>query len=209
MRVRPLSPPLLVEELADRIAGCQPERRLRVAVDGADAAGPDALADALVDPLRVRGREALRIRSADFLRPASLRLELGRDNPDGFYERWLDEPGLRREVLDRLGPHGTGRVLPSLWDPASDRATRAGYVEVPAGAVVLVSGALLLGGVLPFDLAVHLSLTPAALARRTAPEHRWALPAFDRYEAEVAPETVADVVIRVNDPQRPAVVDSR
>lgn len=194
-------------ELADRIAGTRPGRWLRVAVDGPPPAGPDPLAAALVDPLRVRGRAALRIRAADFLRPASLRLESGRQDPDGYYERWLDEPGLRREVLDRLGPGGSGRVLPRLWDPVADRATRAGYRTVPPGGVVLVSGALLLGRSLPFDLAIHLAVSPVALARRTDPELAWTLPAFDRYRREVDPAATADLVVRADDPDHPALVD--
>lgn len=207
MRVRPISPQALVEELADRIAATPAAGWLRVAVDGAPAAGPDPLAHRLVDPLRVRGRPARPIPAGGFLRPASLRLELGRQDPDGYYERWLDLPGLRREVLDRLGPGGSGRVLPSLWDPATDRATRADYLTVPPGGVVLVSGALLLGGGLPFDLTVHLALSPAALARRTGPADQWTLPAFARYRREVAPEQLADIVVRTDDPDHPAIVD--
>jgi hypothetical protein len=208
MQVRPLSPPVLVEELAERIARHAPEMRLRVAVDGAEAADPDALAAALVDPLRLRGRAALHVRTAGFLRPASLRFEQGRTDPDAFYQRWVDEPALRREVLDRLGSHGDGRVLPSLWDADSDRATRAAYVSVPPGGVVLVSGPLLLGGALPFDLAVHLWLSPGALRRRTPPERRWTLPAYASYEAEVSPTGHADIVVRTDDPQHPAVVET-
>lgn len=194
-------------ELAERIAVRAPERRLRVAVDGPAAAAPDALAGALVDPLRVRGRAALHVEAAGFLRRASLRLEHGRTNPDAFYERWLDEQALRREVLDRLAPGGSGQVLPSLRDPATDRATRTEHVTVPDGGVVLVSGALLLGAGLPFDFVVHLALSPAALARRTAAEERWTLPAFARYEDEVRPGSLADVMVRLDDPRRPAVVD--
>lgn len=208
MRVRPVAMSRLVEELADRVADCRPDRRLRVAVDGAAAAGPDTLAGSLVDPLRVRGRAARHIPAAGFLRPASLRLELGRTNPDSFYERWLDESALRREVLAPLRPGGSGRVLPSLWDAATDRATRADYVTVPPGGVVLVSGPLLLGAGLPFDFTVHLALSPAALARRTPAEHRWTLPAFDRYAREVAPQDLADVVVRLDNPDHPAVVDA-
>ncbi len=205
MRVRPVSPSLLVDELADRIAATQPERRLRVAIDGPEAAEPDPLAASLVDPLRVRGRAALHIPSAGFLRPASLRFERGRKNPESFYERWLDEDGLRREVLDRLEPDG--QVLPDLWDPMDDRATRSAYVTVPERGVVLVSGPLLLGGTLPFDLTVHLWLSPSALARRTAPGRQWTLPAYERYEAEVRPAELADVVVRIDDPDHPAVVE--
>ncbi|WP_431977834.1 uridine kinase [Micromonospora haikouensis] len=207
MRVRPISPDRLVTELTERLVAADPPGRLRVAVDGAPAAGPDELAAALVDPLRALGRPVLHVRAADFLRPASVRLEFGRTNPDAYYEGWVDEPGLRREVLDPAGPGGSGRILPSLWDPRTDRASRAGYVTLPPHGVVLVSGALLLGGGLPVDLAVHLELSPAALARRTDPALRWTLPAFARYAEEVAPAGFADVVVRVDDPRHPAVVE--
>lgn len=207
VKIRPIGPDLLVQELADRLAGERPGQRLRVAVDGAPAAEPDRLADALVDPLRVRGRPALRVAAEDFLRPASLRYEFGRTNPEARYRDWLDEPGLRREVLDPAGPGGSGRVLPALWDAATDRATRAPYVALPPGGVVLVSGALLLGGGLPFDLTIHMVLSTRALARRTARADAWALPAFARYEEEVAPSAFADVVVRVDDPRRPALVE--
>jgi hypothetical protein len=208
VKIRPIAPEKLVDELADRIAGDRSGRWSRVAIDGPPAADPDRLADALVAPLRVLGRPAVRIRAADFLRPASLRYEFGRTNPDAFYTGWLDETGLRREVLEPAGPDGAGLVLPSLWNARTDRASRADYVALPAGAVVLVSGPLLLGGPLPFDLTVHLALSPAALARRTAPADAWTLPAFHRYAAEVAPSMFADVVIRLNDPRRPALVES-
>ncbi|BFU44157.1 uridine kinase [Krasilnikovia sp. MM14-A1004] len=206
MRARPVSTAALVEELADRLAATAPGRWLRVGLDGAPAAGPAELADALVGPLRLRGRPSVRINAEDFLRPASLRLEFGRTNPDSFYAGWLDEAGLRREVLDRAGPGGSGRVVTRLWDTRTDRSAREPYRPLPTAAVVLVSGPLLLGGALPFDVAVHLSLSPAALARRTAPELRWTLPAYARYDAEVDPRSFADVVVRVDDPRHPAVL---
>ncbi|WP_174527125.1 TetR family transcriptional regulator [Micromonospora maritima] len=93
-------------------------------------------------------------------------------------------------------------------DADADRASRAAYQDLPPGGVVLVSGALLLGGALPFDLAVHLVLSPAALERRTEPVLRWTLPAFARYAAEVDPASFADVVVRVDDPRRPALVEA-
>ncbi|MEU7904825.1 uridine kinase [Actinoplanes sp. NPDC049118] len=204
MRVRPVSREVLVDELADRLA--EIGGRVRVAIDGADAADPGALADSLIGPLRVRGRPAVRISAGDFLRPASVRLESGRTNPDSFYLGWLDEAGLRREVLDPAGPAGSGRIITRLWDPRTDRATREPYRDLPPGAVVIVSGPLLLGAGLPFDLTVHLQLSAAALARRTGPDRRWTLPAFERYGAEVDPAALADVVVRLDDPRRPALV---
>jgi hypothetical protein len=206
MRARPVTPEALLDDLADRIAAAPRDAWWRVAVDGAPATNPAGLADGLVDPLRVRGRRVLRVSAGDFLRPASLRLERGRTDPDAFYEDWLDVAALRREVLDPLAPGGAGRVLPALWNSATDRSYRRDYVDLPPGAVVLVDGTLLLGLGLPFDLAVHLWLSPGALARRTAEEERWRLPAYERYEREVAPASAADVAVRVDDPRHPALI---
>lgn len=207
MRIRPITPERLVAELTDRLVGVPVAGRLRVALDGPPAAAPDRLAEELVDPLRAAGRPVLHVRTADFLRPASVRLEQGRTNPDAYYEGWFDEAGLRREVLDPAGPAGDGDLLPSLWDAATDRASRAGYVHLPPGGVVLVSGPLLLGGALPFDVTVHLVLSTAALRRRTDPDQQWTLPAFTRYAEEVAPASFADVVVRADDPRHPALVE--
>ncbi|SFW90603.1 uridine kinase [Amycolatopsis australiensis] len=202
MRYRPISPAVLAEELTERIAAL-PGRRIAVAVDGAAGATETAeLADALVDPLRLRGRAALRVSARDFLRPASLRFEHGRTNPEARYTDWLDIGALRREVLDPLREGGSGEILPSLWDAERDRATRAKRVPVPEGGVVLVDGELLLGAGLAFDLAVHLWLSPAALRRRVP--DAWAIPAYERYEAEADPSSLADVVVRVDDPRHPA-----
>jgi hypothetical protein len=206
MHVRPVALPVLVDELTTRIAASD-SPWVRVAVDGAPSADPDALAAALVEPLRILSRAALHIPARGFLRAASLRLERGRTNPDAYYEDWLDLRGLTREVLAPLAPGGTGRVLPSLWDPGTDRATRAAYVELPPGGVAIVSGTMLLGAGLDFDLTVHLAQSPATLARRVSAELAWTLPAFARYADEVMPELLADVVVRVDDPRHPALVE--
>ncbi|MFF8770409.1 uridine kinase [Kitasatospora sp. NPDC015120] len=209
MSIRPISPDRLVELLADRITALPGagDRWLRVAVDGAAAARPEVLADALVEPLRLRGLPALRVSAAGFLRPASVRLEYGRYDADAFHDLWLDDGALLREVLDPLEPGGSGRVLPSLWDPVTDRATRAPYTELAPGGVLLLDGALLLGRWLPLELTVHLALSPAALARRTAPQEQWTLPAFARYEAETGPAGAADLTVRLDDPRHPALVE--
>jgi hypothetical protein len=208
VRIRPVSPDRLVEELAARIAGMPGNPWLRVALDGATSARPGELADALVDPLRVRGRQAVRVDAGDFLRPASLRLEVGRRNPDAYYERWYDLAALSREVLDPLAPGGTGRILPTYWNPTTDRSTRVAYVTVPRDGVLLLSGTLLLGAGLDLDLTVHCAQSPAARQRRMPDEWRWTLPAYTRYAEEVLPEHLAEVVVRMDDPRHPALVEA-
>jgi hypothetical protein len=206
VRVQPLTPEGVVDHVVAAVAGRPPGLRLRLAVDGAPPARPAALADALVDPLRRLGRPVVRVSAGDFLRPASVRLEHGREDPDAFLDDWLDVPALAREVVDPLGPEGSGRYLPSLRDPVRDRSTRVPAQQSPDAAVLVLDGSLLLGRWLDLDLTVHLALRPATLERRTEPGERWTLPAYGRYAEEVAPETVADVVVRVDDPRRPALV---
>ncbi len=208
--MRPVSPEALRVELAMLAVSLVPRGALgrgwlRVGIDGADAAGPGELADDLVDPIRLRGHEVIRVRADDHLRPASLRFEHGRADPDSFYEDWWDLDGLRREVLDPLAPGGSGRIRPVRWDAHADRANRSDFIEAPPGAVTILSGPFLLGRGLPLDLVVHLDLSPAALARRTPQPLAWTLPAYARYSHEVEPTTLADVVVRFDDPRHPAV----
>jgi hypothetical protein len=205
VRVEPVTPALLVERLAARIAAAGP-RRTRVLLDGAPPARPGQLAAALTDRLRALGRPVVTVHAGDFLRPASLRLEFGRHDPDSYYEGWLDIAGLVREVLAPLGPDGSGRYLPTLWDADTDRATRAAYRTAPAGAVLLLDGDLLLGRGLPAELSVHLDVSPTVLARRLDDDAAWTLDAYRRYAEEVAPRRSADVAVRYDDPEHPALI---
>lgn len=199
------------ERLTDALAGRADAREpadgspwLKVAVDGAPAARPGDLAGSLAEALRLRGRAVLPVSTAGFLRPASLRYEYGKRDPDSYYGAWFDTGALWREVFGPLEPGGSGRVLPDLWDPATDRATRSPYAHLPEGGALILHGPLLLGHWFPFDLTVHLRLSPGALRRRTPEDEHWTLPAFERYEDEAAPADHADVVVRADDPHHPA-----
>ncbi|ROS75329.1 uridine kinase [Cellulomonas sp. PhB143] len=209
---RPVTPQGLVAHVAERILAApvpQAPRSpgvLRVLLDGHPTTRPGDLADGLVEPLRAAGRPVARVRVDDFLRPASLRLERGREDPDAFLEERVDVAALDREVLGPLGPGGEGRYLPSLRDAATDRPTRAGYLTAAPGTVLLLDGALCLGLGLRVDLTVHLAVREATLARRVPASEAWTLAACARYRREVEPERAADVVARVDHPDRPALV---
>jgi hypothetical protein len=188
--------------VAEAVAALVGPGRARVLLDGADAADPGALGDRLIDALAPR--PAVHVRASLFWRPAGQRFEFGKQDEDAWLHDWLDEDALRREVLDPF-PR-TGRVLPALRDPVTDRSVRAAVVELPDDGVVVVSGAVLLGRGLPAEVSVHLRLTPAALVRRTPEDRAWTLPALGRYVAERDPESLADLVVRVDDPRHPALV---
>ncbi|WUD21337.1 uridine kinase [Lentzea sp. NBC_00516] len=195
VKVRPLTFDTLVAEIVGQVS--EIDGRVRVLIDGAPAAEPGRLADAVVEPLRASGRPVQRVSIEDFLRPASVRLEHGRTDSYSYRHDWFDFGGLQREVLD---PALDGKVLPSLWNAATDRASRAEYVDVPENGVVLVDGTLMLDRWLPAELTVHLWLSPSALKRKTAEE--WTVPAFDDYEP------VADLFVRYDHPERPGLVES-
>ncbi len=109
-------------------------------------------------------------------------------------------------MLNPLGRGGSGRYLPALWDLATDRAVRARPQVMPDGGVLLVPGSLLQGVGLAFDVIVYLRVAPAARRRLTPPEQAWELPAFDRYDDEVDPTSLADAVVLADHPDRPALV---
>ncbi|MFD7021739.1 uridine kinase [Promicromonospora sukumoe] len=203
-RVEPVSAPLLAERVVELVlgGGAAPGAPVRLLVDGHPSTHPEALADAVVAPLEAAGRPVARVRVDDFLRPRSLRLEHGREDPDSLLHGWIDVAALNREVLTRVAERG--EYLPSLRDPATDRATRATYLPAAPGTVVVLDGALAIGRGLDVDRAVHLALKPATLRRRTPTDEEWGIPAYERYAREI--EGVPDLLVRVDHPDHPALV---
>jgi hypothetical protein len=203
VRAQAISVDGLVGEVAELVVARA--GRVRLVIDGPPPTRPLELAERVAGELRTLGRAVVVVAAADFLRPASVRLERGRDDPDELLDAWLDEAGLRREVLGPAADGGTGRVLPRLWNAVTDRAYRDDYVSLPDTGVVVLAGALLLGRGLPVDLAVHLRMGAAALRRSLPPEEHWSLPAYARYEHERDPAGAADLLVLADHPDRPAV----
>jgi hypothetical protein len=192
----------LIELLDNRHTGRHP---LRVALDAPRCANLEQLIGALQVGLPAIGRPLGLVRATDFYRDASLRFEYGKTDVESFYSGWLDLAALRREVLIPVAAAEHPHFLPALRDPSTNRATRVEPVALATEGVLLVVGELLLGAGLDFDVVVHISVSRSARKRLTSPEWRWTLPAFDRYDGDVDPASVADVVIRYDDPRRPAI----
>lgn len=202
---RPVDPTALADLVAARLDEMPaPGPALRVAVDGARCVEPVAFARELSVPLRALGHDSPVISADTFWRDASLRLEYGRQDALA-YRSWLDTGALRREVLDPLGVGGSGRYLPSLRDPDTNRSSREPYRAASPGTVLLVAGEFLLDDALPFDARIQLWLTPAARARRTPQELHWTLAAHLDYDLAVSAAEPADIVVKLDDPRHPAV----
>ena len=204
VHVEPVTHDDVVAHVVDLVTARPGAVPTRVLVDGHPSTCPEDLADALVAPLRAAGRPVARVRVRDFLQPRSLRLEHGRRDPDSLLDAWIDVGGLNREALTAVVHRG--RYLPTLRDPESSRSTRAPYADAPPGTVVVLDGSLTLGRGLDVDLTVHLALRRDTETRRTPLDDAWTLAAYDRYRREAAPERRADVVVRVDHADRPALV---
>ncbi len=181
---------------------------VRLGIDGPVETDAGALADGVAEALRGLAVPVGRVRAGDFLRARSLRLEWGRDDADAFLDGWYDEAALCREVLDPLAPGGRMTWLPRLRDPVTDRAHRDGPRPAPPGMVLVLDGRFL--GREPLrsrlDLRVLLDVSPAARARRVpSDESARVLPAWQRYLDAEDPAAGADLVVRHDHPDRPAV----
>ncbi|RZT83291.1 hypothetical protein EV383_0091 [Pseudonocardia sediminis] len=202
---RPMDASALADHVTERACGLP--GRVRVLVDGPAPAAPRELADDVAERVRLRGRAAVVVDAGDYLRPASVRLELGHTDPDMFLDGWLDESALRREVLGPAAGDGSGMVLPRLWDADRDRSYRDRPQPIGDDGVVLLAGARLLGRGLDCELTVHLRMAAAALARHLPGDDRWMLEAFARYEDERDPIGSADVLVMADHPDRRALRD--
>ena len=207
----PITPAALARLVADRALALLDAgtRCPRVGIDGAVPRDTGELADRVCALLAQQGRAVARVRAADFLRSRSVRLEHGEQDPDSGYERWFDHLALRREVLDPLGPGGDLTWLPSLWDPVRDRATRAARRTARPGSVLVLDGPFLLRWETAdaVDVGVLLQASEAAMVRRLdAADMARTVGAWSRYVEETCPQQRADVVVRVEHPDRPALV---
>jgi uridine kinase len=100
----------VAHEIATRTV---PTRPARVAVDGITAAGKTTFADELAALLGGIGAHVVRVSMDGFHHPRAVRDRQGRASPNGYYEDAYDLAGLRRHLLDPLGPDGD-RPSPSV-----------------------------------------------------------------------------------------------
>ena len=211
----------LLARLADAIAGCDPDRRIRVAIDGVDGAGKTTLADALAPLVAAKGRPVIRASVDDFHNPQNLRYARGRYSPDGFYLDSYDYDAFRRLLLDPLSPDGSGRYAAKRFDLDSDKPFDLNPQQAGPTAALIVDGIFLHRPELRscWDLSMFLKVDfdvslPRGAARGqnfdaidpNSPPHLRYVGGQKRYLAECAPAQQADIVIDYNDLQKPIIL---
>jgi len=211
----------LLAGLADAIAGFDPDRRIRVAIDGVDGAGKTTLADALAPLVAAKGRPVIRASVDGFHNPQNLRYARGRYSPDGFYLDSYDYDAFRRLLLDPLSPDGSGRYAAKRFDLDSDEPFDLNPQQAGPTAALIVDGIFLHRPELRscWDLSIFLKVNfdvslPRGAARGQnfdaidphSPPHQRYVGGQKRYLAECAPEQQADIVIDYNYLRAPKVL---
>jgi len=203
----------LLEQLARKIAACQPAHPLRVGIDGIDTAGKTSLADELKPLVEAIGRPVLRASIDGFHQPRETRYRQGANSPQGYFEDSFDLETVRAQLLDPLGPGGSRLVRTASYNVRQERAINAPEVKIPANAVLLFDGIFLarpeLAGAFDLRIFVHIGFeTCLARAEQRDRAHlgdavrqryltRY-IPAQEVYLQSCRPRETADMVI-IND----------
>jgi uridine kinase len=200
---------LLASLVRARAAG----RRLRVAVDGPDAAGKTTLADEISPILRDSGFPVLRASIDGFHHPAGTRHQREDEHPAlSYYEDSFDYATLRRVLLDPFAEGSRGLVRTRVFDHRRDEPIDEPPQSVREGAVLLFDGVFLLRPELAasWDLSIFLRVDPEVSLNRAlerdialfgtadavaARYRRRYLPGQALYVARADPEGRADVLI--------------
>ncbi|MET8091246.1 uridylate kinase [Micromonospora sp. NPDC005220] len=209
----------LIGRLAEAVGSVTVAHPLRVAVDGAPAAGKTTLADELAVVLREQGRDVIRATIDDFLFPRAQRYPRGEYSAEGCYYDTHDHDALNRVLLDPLGPGGDRRFQPAVYDHRADAVVSPPVMTAPANAVLVFDGVFLLRPELldRWDLRIFVSTALAKTVDRAVIreqrastradiERRWReryIPSQQLYFATVRPTQHADLVVHNDEPQRP------
>jgi uridine kinase len=211
----------LLARLADTAAGCCPDRRVRIAIDGVDGAGKTTLANALAPLVASKGRPVIRASVDDFHNPKSARYARGRYSPEGFYLDSYDYDSFRQLLLEPLSAAGTGQYIARRFDLDNDKLFDPDPQNAAPTAALIVDGIFLHRPELRscWDLSIFLTVDfdvslPRGAARGpsfdaidpTSPPHQRYVGGQKRYLAECDPKQQADIVIDYNDLQTPVIL---
>ena len=211
----------LLEQLADLIVSVEKSHPVRVAIDGVDAIGKTTLADELVGHVEQRGRPVVRASIDGYHRPRAERYQRGQDSAEGYYYDSFDYDSLKDELLEQLGPSGSMRYRPAVFDVWSDAFLYQRFQTAPTNAILLFDGIFLLRPELnefwelriflqaefavTIERAVHRALERDGTIQGVRESYmRRYVPGQTIYLETVRPQTLADVVVDNNDLSTPS-----
>jgi len=213
----------IYDRLATLIASVRTDHPVRVAVDGIDAAGKTTMANALVQPLSLLGREVIRASIDGFHRPRRLRYMRGKDSPAGYYYDSFNHEAVILYLLQPLGPAGDRLYRTSAFDHLTDTELTSDKSAASENAVLVFDGVFLLRPELnpywDFRIFIDVSIE-VAKERAVRRDCKWMggeTEARRRYEMryyagqriyidKCDPLNLADVVVGNDDPMAPILI---
>lgn len=212
----------IINQLADLIAAVDRPHPVRVGIDGPGASGKTTLADELVEPLQQRGRPVIRASIDGFHHPPAVRYQRGKDDVAGYYHDSFDHTGMRRVLLEPLGPGGDRNYRVAQYDFRTESPVDAPMQIAKTNAVLIFEGVFVLRPELRehFDYRVYVDVdfdeTTRRAMRRDADHFGSPNAVQDRYVTRYVPgqrmhldhaqpHRHAHAVIDNNDPQRPQI----
>ncbi len=216
----------LLRELAARIAGLSLPHPTKVAIDGVDAAGKTTLADSLARHMREGGHEIIRASVDGFHKPRADRYARGELSPVGYYEDSFDCDKLVQLLLLPLSEQGPSEFRREAFDYVNDTPVKANAETCSPNAILLFDGVFLLRPELNswWDYRVFVDVSRKTTLQRgitrDAPqmggrklaERRYLrryFPGQDMYFQRVRPRSIADAIVRNDNPIEPDLVERR
>jgi uridine kinase len=211
----------LLSRLAKAVGSVTTPHPTRVAIDGPPAAGKTTLGDELAVVLRAQGREVIRASIEGFLLPRSQRYRRGEYSAEGCYYDSFDFDALHRVLLDPLGPDGSRRFQPAIYDRPTETAQPQQFRTASVDAVLLFDGVFLLRPELidRWDLRIFVSaafeetldrartrdLALYGSATEVERRHRERYTPSQRFYFDtVRPTDHADITVYNDEPRQPA-----
>jgi uridine kinase len=220
---RALDSPLL-EAIAEFICHYEDKSLVRIGIDGVDGVGKTVFADMLAGAIRSRGRPVIRASVDGFHNPRTVRYQRGRASPEGFYLDSYNYGELRKTLLDPLGPNGSRRYCPAIFDHVTDSQIPMSWSVADPRSALIFDGIFLhrpeLRNVwsLSVFLAASFDVTIPRCASRgpdwgsadvNAPSNQRYIEGQNIYLRDNEPQTRAHIVIDYSDFTNPFLIASR
>ena len=214
----------LVDEIANIIRDYEPALILRVGVNGVDGVGKTVFADTLARAVEAQGRAVIRASVDGFHNPRKDRYWRGGASPEGFYLDSYDYAGLKRRLLDPLGPHGSRIYCSAIFDNLTDAPLPMRMLLADPTSVLVFDGVFLHRPELRdvWDLSIFLDAPfdvtiPRGAGRGAgwgssdvhAPSNQRYIEGQRLYLRESEPHKLANFVIDYSDLAEPVVVARR
>ncbi|MFP4466594.1 MAG: uridine kinase [Candidatus Goldiibacteriota bacterium] len=216
----------IISAAAKALAGAARGHTVRAAVDGIACAGKTIFADELSEYLEKKGRKVIRASIDGFHNPAAIRHKTGKECPEGYYRNSFNHDALIKELLEPLGPGGSGKYRTEIFDCKTGENINSSFQSAGADEILIFDGIFLLRRELAgqWDYTIRLEADCGVVVERAAIRDKEKfgggknarekflkrfIPGQKLYEKEIKPAESADMTIDNTFPLEPVIVRQR